>query len=480
MDGVQELIDGWVSQQQQHSLIQVQNNHDAWEEVQQSTLKTLQTLQDTVQAQAQQQDWLWERWQGVLWDRDEDAPQLINARTGTTDILDTLRNIHSELLVLRRQEKCEERLATTLDKLDQLLKTLSVENQSHGQDNIPDASATTTNAKQPPPKPQNSVTRNHHDHQPLALAVWALIRDNETPATRAGAQLLYLYCVNVSSHPRVPRYRKIFSSNESYQKNVATLTGAPALLEAVGFVPMNNNNSNQNETTITTAPDYWEWLPPSIHPKGDEGGNDTTNPCVAASPKQAWLGDSEEFYLQRLKMAAAALSLIKSPTFRPDNDQSELLELFGVDGSALGEPSSVPVSNHSSFSAGGQEERSVSTPDRSGISFPDDMPAEMNFTPTMTKGYDHHSNSGGHVFETPETGSVLSPPTTKKQLSLNSDFPSMVEDNPLGLRQHEEVILTQPTLNVLREGVNTTYESSEGSFGGAATDSGTAEAALWK
>ena len=51
---------------------------------------------------------------------------------------------------------------------------------------------------------------------------------------RAGAQLLYLYVINLSSHPHVPRYQKIFTTNTSFQK-VQELQGGKELLLAVGF-----------------------------------------------------------------------------------------------------------------------------------------------------------------------------------------------------------------------------------------------------
>ena len=308
---------------------------------------------------------------------------------------------------------------------------------------------------------------NSNEHQPLANAIWALANDNEIHAVRTGAQLLYLYCVNVSSHPRVPRYRKIFTSNESFQSNVAPLKGAQALLEAVGFVQMDNVSGKP-------AADYWEWLPPSIHQNScgdddDNADNGSTLNQFAPSPKHAWLGDSEEFYLQRLKMAAAALSLIKSPTFGKDC-QHELWEIFGLQPSSLGAyAADVAPSNYHSVSV---EELSVTTPDRSGISFlDDDMHGDMNFTPTING---HHSS--GASFQTPDAGAVLSPPTTKKQLSLSSDFPSL--DNPL--LEHD--ILSPPKLNVLHEGDS--CEASELSLVGVGTNpaatGNSAETAMWK
>jgi hypothetical protein len=68
----------------------------------------------------------------------------------------------------------------------------------------------------------------------LRQAIRRLAEQNEPASLRAGAQLLYLYVINLSSHPHVPRYQKIFTTNESFQK-VQELQGGIDLLLAVGF-----------------------------------------------------------------------------------------------------------------------------------------------------------------------------------------------------------------------------------------------------
>jgi hypothetical protein len=101
----------------------------------------------------------------------------------------------------------------------------------------------------------------------LREAIRTLAEENESSQLREGAQLIYLYVINLSSHPHVPRYRKIFTSNESFQK-VEQLVGGKKLLLALGFVE---------------KPNCLEW----------EGG------------------ESEE-EMTYLKEAAAALSILKS------------------------------------------------------------------------------------------------------------------------------------------------------------------------
>jgi hypothetical protein len=62
-----------------------------------------------------------------------------------------------------------------------------------------------------------------------------LVEKNNTASLKSGSQLLYLYLANLSGKPDNRRYRKIHTSNESFQK-VATLIGGKDLLLAVGFV----------------------------------------------------------------------------------------------------------------------------------------------------------------------------------------------------------------------------------------------------
>jgi hypothetical protein len=71
-------------------------------------------------------------------------------------------------------------------------------------------------------------------------ALTVLVLQNDAIPLRVGTQLLYLYAVNLSMHSSIPRYRKIFTSNESFQK-VDALTGGRALLRAVGFVDEDNS-----------------------------------------------------------------------------------------------------------------------------------------------------------------------------------------------------------------------------------------------
>ena len=73
-------------------------------------------------------------------------------------------------------------------------------------------------------------------HASLRHAIQQLVLDNDnTTDLHSGCQVLYLYVTHLSSHPHVPRYRKIYTSNGSFQK-VEKLAGGLELLQAVGFV----------------------------------------------------------------------------------------------------------------------------------------------------------------------------------------------------------------------------------------------------
>ena len=517
--------------------------------------ETLQTLQDTVRIQSEQQDQLLRRLEDVL-DRDQqrqrtdatmDLLKANNNKKATARVTeldtphDTLRGIRDVLTtaLLRRQDDNddeargdeEERLAVTLDKLDAVLDQIKSDGYiirtttSQTNDSTPDdhpvstkETAATTNifSGSTPTTPTTATTTpsanlgGDNDHQPLAEAILRLVRDNAEAARRTGSQLLYLYTVNVASHPRVPRYRKIFTSNESFQKHVAGLRGASELLEAVGFVPVfgddgggeaKSSSSSSGDPTTATAAAYWEWLPPSIHNKQQE--KDEPKP----SPQNAWLGDSEAFYLQRLKMAAAALGILKSPSSCGSVDMEALAQSTGLGellwatgepttNSSSGDGTTTIVNDNSIVSTPYRSEIRTETLPRQGEDDVDDEDAGVNCTPTVSGRRNHHHPSSGG-FGTPDTGSIMSPPPTKKHLSLSSDFPSLVD--PLVMDSSsapERSFLSPPSpcLNVLEE-QGESYEttpsrgsnSPEGTPGSSsliadhtADTSSSSEAAMWK
>ena len=109
-----------------------------------------------------------------------------------------------------------------------------------------------------------------------------IAEEPDATARRAGCQILYLYVVNLSGRPDNPRYRKIYTSNESFRK-VENLNGARDLLHALGFVAHPGG--------------YLEWL--SSNNVGETENIDKTAEV--------------ESIMQRLNKAAAALRILKSP-----------------------------------------------------------------------------------------------------------------------------------------------------------------------
>jgi len=73
----------------------------------------------------------------------------------------------------------------------------------------------------------------------LEEALRLLTEDNNPDEIRQGVKVLYLYLHNLAQHPDTPRYRKIFTSNESFKK-VDRLTGGRDVLLAVGFTDEGN------------------------------------------------------------------------------------------------------------------------------------------------------------------------------------------------------------------------------------------------
>ncbi len=117
----------------------------------------------------------------------------------------------------------------------------------------------------------------HDDDSPhhfltLRQAVRRMAKENDATTLRVGSQLLYLYIVNLTGAPTNPRYRKIFTTNESFQK-VESMIGGKDLLLAVGF---------------EEGKGYLEWL--------------ASNP----SP------EAEGLAMTKLQEATAALGILKS------------------------------------------------------------------------------------------------------------------------------------------------------------------------
>ena len=81
----------------------------------------------------------------------------------------------------------------------------------------------------------------------LESAIKTLSTKNSPDLLKVGAQMLYLYCLNISKNPSIARYRKIFTNNSTFRNKVGSLDGARELLVAVGF----EERTNCYEWTLT-------------------------------------------------------------------------------------------------------------------------------------------------------------------------------------------------------------------------------------
>jgi hypothetical protein len=188
----------------------------------------------------------------------------------------------------------EEKLTNTLEHLDESLSKIagsigiekvstSPPSQEKPAVNAPKstpplATSTTPAAPGSTPSPPPSVTAPPDDSkstEPKRLSlhesIGKLVEANEAIALRMGSQLLYLYIVNLSGRPDNPRYRKIYTCNENFKK-VENLAGGKDLLYSLGF--------EERDT-------FLEWLPDADQ-------------------------DLEDATIEKLKEAAAALSILKS------------------------------------------------------------------------------------------------------------------------------------------------------------------------
>ena len=96
----------------------------------------------------------------------------------------------------------------------------------------------------PQPQEQDDTKTEQTDEQKqqqLEGAIKTLSTKNDNiNDLKAGSQMLYLYCLNISKNPTVPRYRKIYTNNNTFRNKVGKLLGAKEFLSSVGFVERTN------------------------------------------------------------------------------------------------------------------------------------------------------------------------------------------------------------------------------------------------
>ena len=98
-----------------------------------------------------------------------------------------------------------------------------------------------------------------------AIERLALETDNIVDLQSAWCQVLYLYVFHLPTHPHIPRYRKIFTNNDSFKTRVEQVlpNGAPGidLLLAVGCVKQQQEKGGTPTTTTKNDGIVLEWKP---------------------------------------------------------------------------------------------------------------------------------------------------------------------------------------------------------------------------
>ena len=270
-------------------------DEDDNEEAQQSTMEVMQKVTQILETQCSQQERILQQLSNFTTKQvtDQSMNLLRNHTTLSTTsdqscIAQELEEIKTELMKLSSSKsengndlEWKKQLEKCLTQLQECLKRVETLKATSFLNTTAVAAAVSTDTVDDPPivtmssslacQPRTTpVSQSPENSKPFLLreAIRKLAEENEAGPLRAGAQMLYMFVINLSSHPHVPRYQKIFTSNESFQM-VNQLKGGKDLLVAVGFEEKGN---------------CFEW----------QGGSDD---------------DCDTIYL---KEAAAALSILKS------------------------------------------------------------------------------------------------------------------------------------------------------------------------
>lgn len=268
-------------------------------EVQNEKLSSnLKSLVESLQSHTQQNERIVQRLTSIKESRltDNSVDLLRNKESdiiSSTAVYLKLAEIQAELSSLRRDMVAlqiiehvdsettapwENRLSTTMKSLDSCLVKLQPDSrQPRSFDEIKRQPQVTSVAG---PKVEWDAARR--SRLTLWDAIKNLVQHNDSKEMRKGAQVLYLFVINLSSQPHIPRYRKVVTTNASFQ-TISKITGAVEVLRAVGFIERDDGK-------------LLEWL------SGESAGEKEEN---------------EGYYIVELKKAAVALGILKNPSTRP-------------------------------------------------------------------------------------------------------------------------------------------------------------------
>lgn len=143
--------------------------------------------------------------------------------------------------------------------------------------------------------PNTTTTDYENRNEEIEECLKVLSNENDPHSLKIGSQMLYLYCLNISKNPAVPRYRKIYTNNNTFRTKVGNLVGSKEFLQAVGF---------------EERPNFYEWS------QSTDGYNDTKS---------------------KLDFALVALELLRNGTMKLNDDAQKTRtpekkeEAFGTD-----------------------------------------------------------------------------------------------------------------------------------------------------
>ena len=158
---------------------------------------------------------------------DESEKGDIEMKNGNDPTVDSSRNSH-----VAKEEEIE---TTKIVEESEVPATSSVQTDENSESSEP------PQPQQVPSKSETEETGEQQQQKQLEDAIKTLgSSSNSVDDLKVGAQMLYLYCLNISKNPTVPRYRKIYTNNNTFRKKIGILVGAKEFLSAVGFVERTN------------------------------------------------------------------------------------------------------------------------------------------------------------------------------------------------------------------------------------------------
>jgi len=150
----------------------------------------------------------------------------------------------SAMNLLRKQSTNDENISTLIDKLNRykenpandLKKDIEMFLDKQLKHPKQEETKATAALLETPPIPSSEENlQNHRDK--IDQAIQTLYERNETqsPSFQSAIKMLHLYTTNLLKNKDIPRYRKIYTNNTSFQDSVGTVQGGSEFLLQLGF-----------------------------------------------------------------------------------------------------------------------------------------------------------------------------------------------------------------------------------------------------